>query len=1324
MKLPNYKRSAIALSLLYFSAISWADVDKAWDAFDRADLATSFAEFKVSAESNEQDAALIYGSLLLNTSLPEYDQAKGHEWLQQAADAGDARAAYNLAYHLFKSLSNSSWDSDIVKDPATIAKFQKYIQMALDANLPEAYEFTINNGMSSQELFGIEDPKELVALITKVHEIQPTGMANYYMGVMALQGHKLFDDIPYEPQKAAQYLEAAYQQGTKNSVYLLKDLYNGDYENFPANKDKYNDYAKIYYENFSEINDPVYFHVRDISPLNIRTQKVADDVVAKLKAQSETHANAARAIAAFTNDPKVAKQYLQKAIDLGDQSAAIAMYYLDEGWYADKTDVIDQIIPLAESGDLAANLFLSQKLYGNDAIPHLIRAAELGDFVSMVNLSRHYGDQALLDKTSLKQALNGYNQLIQQFPDDATAYREKAWLLYNEVGYRDQVMPEIFAGLHRAIELNPEDSKALMHLAQIYHIDAQYGDAAKALALYQQIITLNNDEVECHQARLLQAMMLKYGEGNVAKDEQAANILFSEIIEKYPEDYQATYELADSYHHGKGIEKDLNKAIELYRLTTNMNAHVPLGMLLAQSDDAALQAEGLDLIISVAESQKVEPETLALLLSFKDQSPIVQEWLYKLVTVEPYRTNFDALAEIKESCDAGNTLACVNYARWLLEKNIDPEQALQLLNASVDKGDVHAVRVLLDQARAKHDYFTQKILIETLVALEPNDENYQQLAEFYFFQLEYDLAEQTYQKIENLSERAEYDQSRIPAEREYLAGLIARAEQKDEEAVRTLFYLYQNNKRADLAIEAIEQWGDLNNEETLNEWMHLLDQSADPINISKATKQLAQNVLIDQTTDFAALYQRYTEAKDRNIKRQQMLDWITQYAKINAEDAKIYLDSMKGFDAQLQMSYSSNKQMRQDALDELSYAYQIGMGTQRDSVKHFEILEQLAELKDESAAYQLAEAYRTGKDVPMNWDKAVSYYKLLPDEGYGDALENIDFYKDVVAPAQKGDMNAAFKLGKYYLEDYTYSDQPNIRAEGYRLVRQAAEKGSVDAQYFLSLSYSYSGLTHYQRNEWLQKSADNGHAEAQQMLAQYLEIETPLSEAQIKEVIRLYSAAAKTLPEAQLNLFRFYYGQNKIEDADKILATLSDEEKVKQYTNIARWYEYSHGALPRSNQKALEFYQKSYEGGHLKSGINMLSLYLNDPFAPKKDEGMALFVEILNQAMDSENPYALDDVIMAVNSAMKGTDGFDQSPELTQFGLDWAEKILAEGNVYAGVILSDYYLEKGDTAKAYFYLKLIDSWAIEELVEKMSAEEIDAQNQAVEAYKAQVNWLY
>lgn len=1324
MTFPINKRSAIALSLLCCSSIVWADVEKAWDAFDHADLTTSFAEFRTSAENGEQDAAFIYGSFLLNASFSEYDQIKGRQWLKQAADAGDAKSAYNLAYNLFKSLSNSYWDSDIVKDSATVEAFQTYLQMALDANLPEAYEFMINNGANHQELFGIEDSKELVDLIATAHKIKPTAMTNYYMGVMALQGHTIFSEIPYEPHQAAQYLEEAYQRGAKSSVYLLRDLYHGDYEGFPANKAKYNEYAKIYYEHFSEINEPVYTHIRDISPLMLRSQTVADDVVEKLKAQAKTDASAARIMGALSHDPKIAKQYLQKAIDLGDQSAAIAMYYLDEGWYADKTAVIDQIIPLAESGDLDANIFLSQKLYGSDAIPYLSRAAEMGDFVSMVNLARYHGDNAAYNKASLKDALDWYNRLMVQFPKDGTAYREKAWLLYNDLGYRDQVMSNILTDLNHAIELNSEDTKALIYLANIYQWDAQQGDAKQALKLYQAIIALNHDDIETDQARLQLAMMLKYGEGSVAKDEKTANVLLKEIIEKYPEDYQATYELADSYHHGKGIDQDLDKAIELYRLTTNMNAHIPLGMLLVQSGDETLQAEGLDLIISVADSQKVEPDTVALLLSLKDQSPLVQEWLYKLVTVEPYRVNFDALAEIQQSCEAGNTLACVNHARWLLEKNVDPDQAFQRLNHAADSGDVNAVRALLEHAKTQHDYTAQKLLTEKLVALEPNDVNYQQMAEFYFFQLEYDLAAQFYQKMTYLNDRAEYDQSRIADERKYLEELMTRAEQKDDDAVRTLFYMYQNNKRPDLAIETIEKWGDLNDEATLNEWINLLDQSAEPRNIHKATQQLAKNVLIEQTSDFAALYQRYTEARDRDISREQMLDWIAQYAMINAEDAKVYLESMKGFDALLQKVRSDHPDVRKDALSELDYAYEMGVGTQRSTDQHFEILEQLAELKDESAAYQLAEAYRIGKDVPLNWNKAVHYYKMLPQEGYYSALENIDFYQDVVAPAQKGDMNAVFKLGKYYLEDYAYSDQPKIRAEGYQLVLKAAAQGVADAQYFLSLSYSYAGLTNFQRNAWLQKAADNGHAEAQQMLAQYLEIETPLSEAQVQEIIHLYSAAAKTLPEAQLNLLRFYYGQNMIAKGHEILAALPDEVRILQYVNIARWYEYSNGALPRSNQKAIEFYQKAYDSGHLKAGINMLSLYLNDPFEPKKEEGMALLVDILNQAMDSDDIYALDDVIMTVNSAMKGIDGFDQTPAMEKFGLDWAEKILAKGNVYAGAVLSDYYQEKGDVAKAYFYLKLIDSWAVDELIEQMSAEEIEAQNQAVEDYKAQVDWPY
>lgn len=172
MKLPLYPRSALALSLLCFSSAAMADVDKAWDAFDRADVATSFAEFKVSAENHEKDAAFIYGSLLLNRSFSEHHQKQGRAWLQKAADQGDARAAYNLAYDIFQEIKDSSWNDDHSHETSVLSmQLQQYMHIALDANLPEAYSFMIEQGYFHQKILGIQDFKEIARYIQKAHEM-------------------------------------------------------------------------------------------------------------------------------------------------------------------------------------------------------------------------------------------------------------------------------------------------------------------------------------------------------------------------------------------------------------------------------------------------------------------------------------------------------------------------------------------------------------------------------------------------------------------------------------------------------------------------------------------------------------------------------------------------------------------------------------------------------------------------------------------------------------------------------------------------------------------------------------------------------------------------------------------------------------------------------------------------------------------------------------------------------------------------------------------------------------------------------------------------
>ena len=785
MKLPLYPRSALALSLLCFSSAAMADVDKAWDAFDQANLSESFAEFKVSAENHEKDAAFIYGSLLLNRSFSEHHQKQGRAWLQKAADEGDARAAYNLAYDIFQEIKDSSWNDDHSHETSVLSmQLQQYMHIALDANLPEAYSFMIEQGYFHQKILGIQDFKEIARYIQKAHEIQPTSQTYFNLGVVALQGPQLSDDLPYEPYKAAEYFEKAYQKGANNAVYILRDLYDGDYEGFAKNKKKYNDYSKIYYENFAELNhNNVLFESQEISPLKVRLDQTEEQVLSNLKKQSEHNSDAARILGAFSKDKDNAREYFQKAIDLGDENAVIALYYSSNDLYSYDDQQLNDIKQLADSGNLDANILLSDILYGEEALPYLTVAADLGHADSMLKLGQYYGNEASYDPTAMKKALARYNQLIEQFPKNHQAYAEKAWLLYKDVNYRERTWPEILAGFEQAVALSPNDTDILMRFAYIYNDDHSHNDHQKALALYEQVAQLSNDPLLVNTARLYQAQLLKYGKGNVIKDEVAANALYAQSIEEFPEDPEASYELADSYHYGKGIEKDIDQAIQLYRITTLTDAQLPLGLLLAKSPDETLQSEGLSLITNIASYQKTDAEVEPLFFSFKDLSPALQDWLLKVAIEDPYRLSFDAVAVNKYGCDADIIALCVNHARWMMIHNKDIETAVQMLNEAASKGDSRAIQLLLEHNRLQGNESAREALLLQLVKAKPSDENYQAIAEWYLLRLDYDEAEKWYQKIQALSTQADYDLARIQDEREYLNDMIVQAQTKDPEAL-------------------------------------------------------------------------------------------------------------------------------------------------------------------------------------------------------------------------------------------------------------------------------------------------------------------------------------------------------------------------------------------------------------------------------------------------------------------------------------------------------------------------------------------------------------
>lgn len=1281
----RYQRHALAASLLCLSSMSWADVDKAWDNFDRADLQMSLKEFKNSAENHEKDAAFIYGSLLLNPALPNYHVKEGLQWLKKSADQGDAKAAYNFAYYSIQEITDNN-------NTTLTADFKKYLQQALDAKLPEAYTFVINHGLLDPALFELNDFSDFMAFIQKAHEVQPSAITYYYLGLTALQGHMVSDELSYEPQKAAEYLEKAYELGAINTVYQLRDLYGGNIEGVDADEQKYQRYSKTYYEQFAKLNDPQLLKAKAISPLSLRSESEVDEAMQQWKMAAKSNSMNARVYAAMNGDAAVMQQYLEQALALGDESAIVALYYTAPN-LTRMDHRLDALVALADSGNVEANILVAKIL---ESLPYMIAAAESGDFESMIRLSQYYGHSSGYSKADFKSAFDWYSKLIQQFPEDGTAYGERAWLLYNDAGYRTQVLPEILADLKHAISLQPEDAQLLMRLAQVYHNETELNHEAQALMLYQQVIALNNDEFEVNSARLSQAMLLKYGQGNIAKDEAAANALFAGLIESMVDNNQALYELADSYHYGKGIEQNSEKAIELYRQSINIQDSVPLGMLLLESADPALQTEGLDQIIRVAKHQKVDEATLSLLLSWQDRSLAVQEWLLYLASAEPYYLTFDAVSLLNER----------DYARWQLEKNINVAQALKTLNQWVEQGDVAAIEGLLNYNGEHKNQIDQEALRLKLATVQPTDDQYQKLAEFYFHQMEYDSANEWFERIKVPTEDSEYLHTRIVAEKEYLEKIIAQAKSGDSQALETLLYLYLNHRQYQLAIEALMNWGDLTDSNMQYHWRNFVSKTSDPVLWEKIVAHLAKHMKEDPQI-FAMLFASYTHVPMANVSRETMKQWLQEYAKVNPEDAEQYQEQMARFDEYL----------KTNDLNELAYAYEHGIGTARNQTLYLEVLAQEADQGDESAIYKMGEHYREGKVVPLDWAKAITYYQQLPEEGYYSVQELIQFYHETVQPVKQGDMAAAFRLGQYYLNDYGYSDQPEVKAEAMRLILAAAQQGNVEAQYYLSQDYRTVGLSEFQKRAWLKEAAANGYPEAQSTLANFLAITQSETAVEQAEIIALYQNAAKHIPGAKIKLLTFYYALNRVADGEALLDQFNEDEQAELYAAIASWYQYGHQSLPIDYRKAEQFYRQAYEAGNSKAGLNLVSLYLNDVLAPQPEKGMALLQEIFEDQMAESDLYGLEDTLGMVEHMIKGTGGFDPTAETQQLGLDWAEQSLTKGQVYAASMLLDHYRAQKQYAQAYFYAKLMDSWAIEDLMAQMSENEILAEDQKVLEYQ-------
>lgn len=96
-----------------------------------------------------------------------------------------------------------------------------------------------------------------------------------------------------------------------------------------------------------------------------------------------------------------------------------------------------------------------------------------------------------------------------------------------------------------------------------------------------------------------------------------------------------------------------------------------------------------------------------------------------------------------------------------------------------------------------------------------------------------------------------------------------------------------------------------------------------------------------------------------------------------------------------------------------------------------------------------------------------------------------DAYRLLSPLAEKGNVEAAYRVGRMYEKGNGVSKDLTLAAKWYR---QAASRGHAEAQYRVAVGYTY-GLGGLNKDDaeagrWLKKSAEGGYKKAQKMLAE------------------------------------------------------------------------------------------------------------------------------------------------------------------------------------------------------------------------------------------------
>lgn len=196
-------------------------------------------------------------------------------------------------------------------------------------------------------------------------------------------------------------------------------------------------------------------------------------------------------------------------------------------------------------------------------------------------------------------------------------------------------------------------------------------------------------------------------------------------------------------------------------------------------------------------------------------------------------------------------------------------------------------------------------------------------------------------------------------------------------------------------------------------------------------------------------------------------------------------------------------------------------------------------------------------------------------------------------PAEHGDMEAQFQLGKLFVDSRQECGRPGLREQGVAWITKAAEQGHADAQLDLGTRYKWGlevSQDYAQAVAWHTRAAEQGHAEAQVNLGVLYQWGMGVPEDYLEAAVWYIMAANQGLAEAQLRLGDLYeHGLGVPQDhvtAVYWYRKSAEQGRAESQFRLGRSYSLGEG-IPQDYGEAAKWFMKAAEQGNANAMIGL-----------------------------------------------------------------------------------------------------------------------------------------